>query len=70
MKKLKCRVVAKPQQKGKEMDKLCIVCKSEKEESKVLEELEKQGKIFVFRPSQEMDIGKIMWSVLNLLNMK
>lgn len=44
MKKFKCRVVAKPQQKGKEMDKLCIVCKSEKEESKVLEELEKQGK--------------------------
>lgn len=26
------------------MDKLCIVCKSKKEESKVLEELEKQGK--------------------------
>lgn len=41
---MKCRVVAKPQQKGKEMDKLYIVCKSEKEESKVLEELEKQGK--------------------------
>ena len=46
MKKLKCRVVAKPQQKGKEMDKLYIVCKSEKEESKVLEELEKQGKVW------------------------
>ena len=42
---MKCRVVAKPQQKGKEiMDKLYIVCYSKKEESKVLEELEKQGK--------------------------
>lgn len=37
----------KPQQKGKEMDKLYIVCKSEKEESKVLEELEKQGKVWL-----------------------
>ena len=41
MKKLKCRVVAKPQQKGKEMDKLCIVCKSKKEESKVLKKIRK-----------------------------
>ena len=44
MKKLKCRVVTKPQQKGKEMDKLFIVCYSKKEESKVLKKLEKQGK--------------------------
>ena len=36
--------MAKPQQKGKEMGRLYIVCKSKKEESKVLEELEKQGK--------------------------
>lgn len=41
---MKCRVVAKPQQKGKEMGRLYIVCYSKKEESKVLEELEKQGK--------------------------
>lgn len=44
MKKLKCRVVAKPQQKGKEMGRLYIVCNSKKEESKVLKKLEKQGK--------------------------
>ena len=44
MKKLKCRVVAKSQQKGKEMGRLYIVCKSKKEESKVLKKLEKQGK--------------------------
>ena len=36
--------MAKPQQKGKEMGRLYIVCNSKKEESKVLEELEKQGK--------------------------
>lgn len=44
MKKLSCQVVVKPPEKGKEMDKLYIVCKSKKEESKVLKKLEKQGK--------------------------
>lgn len=43
---MKCRVVAKPQQKGKEMENLFIVCKSEKEELEVLKILEKQGKMW------------------------
>ena len=40
---MKCRVVAKPQQKGKEMGSLYIVCNSKKEEKEVLKKLEKQG---------------------------
>ena len=43
MKKLSCRVVAKPQQKGKEMFRnLIIACESAKEEKEVLKKLEKQ----------------------------
>lgn len=43
---MKYRVVAKPQQKGKEMGRLYIVCENEKEELEVLKILEKQGKMW------------------------